>query len=88
MRMHADGTGITMHVTDCHGAQVILQNGVVSAKVASGGNDNIGLTQAGEAATFPAWKTLSRPHISRTARVLSTPPPHLMFPLRKKENTR
>ena len=35
MRMHADATGITMHVTDRHGAQVILQNGVVSAKVAS-----------------------------------------------------
>lgn len=34
MRLHADETGITMHVTDCHGAQVILQNGVVSAKVA------------------------------------------------------
>ena len=35
MRMHADAAGITMHVTDRHGAQVILQNGVVSAKVAS-----------------------------------------------------
>jgi hypothetical protein len=35
IRMHADAAGITMHVTDRHGAQVILQNGVVSAKVAS-----------------------------------------------------
>jgi hypothetical protein len=34
MRMYADTNGITAHMTDSHGCQILIQHGKISVKVA------------------------------------------------------